>query len=799
MIAKRRASGRCLDSAIIENHEPSRSGAGGRLTPRGRRRAAALGVLAAVLAWGAWARFSRPGGQRLPTGADLRYWYLDIQDDFFAKKTAPDGTASFVSRRPLSRDSAFPVVKSSDTFRVFVIGGSVAFQYETDPDRIAGRSLKDVLEHVLPGRRVEVVHCGMGAYDSYRESLVLKEILHYAPDLVVLMSGNNDYRADAGRPSRRVLLALRLRQWLGLRQPPRPAAAAPARPGPAGPPPAFAENLRGMVMAARRAGVAVVLCALPRRLDNAPTGPLPPGFWRPEFLRARNPQGAAGRAAAAAFWRRSLARQPDQDLGHYFLARVLQEEGDRRGARREYAAAKSCRARWDTNPIVRETASELGSPLADLEAAFDGLPYALDGGAIYRDSTHWYRYLDPLVSCAIAQALLRRPEAVRARLDGAWLARRGAALAAPGIDAAETEADYVQQLSWTLWRSAGDAPRLSEQALMGFDDLRRIDPAAFAALPWLKAPCREAVNSNLWTKSEAGNFERRWSFGLAHAGEVYRRAGQPRLAVELFEAALHGAPEMRFWKLYEALALGQLGRRAQAARALESISGPEQDFAEVRGVGEFLGLRPAPHPGAALKPGPPGVPLRNIRLVKQAARLEAAGRRQAALSLLRPVLGQDPPDQAVLLTALRIAVAARQRATAELCLSRLQDLRLPPGHVILLAEALRALGRPEAALAAVEKALVLEPRAAPLLDDKGVLESLLGRPSQAESDLKAAIRADPDFGSAYVSLGALLSSRGDAEPARRAYAEALSRPRIQGDASLRGEIEAALRALPPGN
>ena len=113
----------------------------------------------------------------------------------------------------------------------------------------------------------------MGAYDSYRERLIVKEIVRRAPDLLVLMSGNNEPRVDAGPPSARLILALRLRRWLGL---PAPAPAPRRDPPPQAVMPAsFAQNLRAMAIAARRAGAATVFCTLPRRLDNPPSDPLP--------------------------------------------------------------------------------------------------------------------------------------------------------------------------------------------------------------------------------------------------------------------------------------------------------------------------------------------------------------------------------------------------------------------------------------------------------------------------------------------------------------------------------------------
>jgi Flp pilus assembly protein TadD len=110
----------------------------------------------------------------------------------------------------------------------------------------------------------------------------------------------------------------------------------------------------------------------------------------------------------------------------------------------------------------------------------------------------------------------------------------------------------------------------------------------------------------------------------------------------------------------------------------------------------------------------------------------------------------------------------------------------------LVADTLRRLGRPEEALAVLDEALARTPREARLLCDKGVLEALLGRVSQARTSLEKAVAADPDRPEPYLSLGGVLASTGDVAGARRVYATGLARPAIRGDAAWRRRLEEAL-------
>jgi len=91
------------------------------------------------------------------------------------------------------RPEAFAAVKPADEFRIFVLGGSTVqgrpFSIET--------SFTTWLELALcaaqPERRWEVVNCGGVSYASYRLVPILKEVLAYDPDLIVLYTGHNEF------------------------------------------------------------------------------------------------------------------------------------------------------------------------------------------------------------------------------------------------------------------------------------------------------------------------------------------------------------------------------------------------------------------------------------------------------------------------------------------------------------------------------------------------------------------------------------------------------------------------------
>ncbi|MBM3984226.1 MAG: hypothetical protein FJ296_00815 [Planctomycetes bacterium] len=101
----------------------------------------------------------------------------------------PDGGLRYVRspNKDKYRVESFPFDKGADEFRVFCIGSSStnsdAF---IDPDGSYPHFLELYLRHLLPGRTPVVVNAGGGGSSSVQHLEVLREVLDYQPDLVVL-------------------------------------------------------------------------------------------------------------------------------------------------------------------------------------------------------------------------------------------------------------------------------------------------------------------------------------------------------------------------------------------------------------------------------------------------------------------------------------------------------------------------------------------------------------------------------------------------------------------------------------
>lgn len=91
------------------------------------------------------------------------------------------------NRRHIYRDLSFPAAKPSDELRVFCIGGSsVVLESFTSPPGSFPDFLELYLSAVVPERQVRVVNAGGGGTGSVQNLEVLREVLDYAPDLLVV-------------------------------------------------------------------------------------------------------------------------------------------------------------------------------------------------------------------------------------------------------------------------------------------------------------------------------------------------------------------------------------------------------------------------------------------------------------------------------------------------------------------------------------------------------------------------------------------------------------------------------------
>jgi len=113
--------------------------------------------------------------------------------------------------------------KAPGVFRIFCIGGSTTqgwpFQHVLSYPDLLGLELKDV----LPNRRIEVINAGVVGSDSFSDIPLLKQLLQYDPNLILIYEGRNEpfhaplhlgFRAKLLIPHFWLLLHLHLYRYL---------------------------------------------------------------------------------------------------------------------------------------------------------------------------------------------------------------------------------------------------------------------------------------------------------------------------------------------------------------------------------------------------------------------------------------------------------------------------------------------------------------------------------------------------------------------------------------------------------
>lgn len=99
---------------------------------------------------------------------------------------------------PEVKTTLFRKVKRPETFRVMCLGGSTMFGTPYDMSANIQGILRKQLRHRHPERELEVVNWGASAINSNVVRDMLPRLLRYAPDLVIVYMGHNEFYGPDG-------------------------------------------------------------------------------------------------------------------------------------------------------------------------------------------------------------------------------------------------------------------------------------------------------------------------------------------------------------------------------------------------------------------------------------------------------------------------------------------------------------------------------------------------------------------------------------------------------------------------
>ena len=122
--------------------------------------------------------------------ADSRYLVLN-----------PDASRSYFSNQVnATTGNLEPFKKEKDpgTFRVFVLGESTTIGYPYLHNGSFHRWLAYRLMHTFPDKNLEIINLSLTAVNSYTVLGFAREVVHYAPDAVLIYAGHNEYYGALG-------------------------------------------------------------------------------------------------------------------------------------------------------------------------------------------------------------------------------------------------------------------------------------------------------------------------------------------------------------------------------------------------------------------------------------------------------------------------------------------------------------------------------------------------------------------------------------------------------------------------
>jgi len=359
---------------------------------------------------------------------------------YFAAAFFPAGMA----REP--RPFAFPAKKAPGTYRIFVLGESVAWG---DPDPTYGfaRYLEVMLRERFPRTNFEVINTSITAINSHALLPMVEDLRQYQPDLFVIYTGSTEVvgpfgpgtvltQWDLSLPAIRARIFLnstRLGQlvgkvagggktnsseWRGMemfldRQ--VRADSPEMRPVYAN----FAANLRDIAAVVHRAGAHVLISTVATNLkDCAPFASLHRENIRPDELLSWEKlvkEGADLESAgtyAEALKRYLAAEEVDPQYAElqFRIARCLWVLGDFAGARDRFVRAQdldTLRFRADSkiNEIIRSLAGDPNVSVVDAAAVFaNESPHGVSGSELFYEHVH----PNPRGNYLLASALFRR-------------------------------------------------------------------------------------------------------------------------------------------------------------------------------------------------------------------------------------------------------------------------------------------------------------------------------------------------------------------------------------------------------
>ncbi len=468
------------------------------------------------------------------------YFCKDIKKPFFKVENKTEEGAMIVPGRSQGRDFKFLMPKPAGKKRIFIVGESVAgLMYWPDNDFVS--------EFV---EKPEVINCGMGAYDSGRILDVFMEVMDYQPDLIVVLSGNNEMAMDSCRgisaEMRRRLrrIKINVRRIFAGREAKEAEHAVNIK--------IHEQRLCKMAETAKKKNIPLILCTLPANMsDFSPSGYLP--LKIKNFVKAFFLMEAGNIKKAEKIFRNILNQNPREAFVHFYLAQILEKSNKFIEAKKHYELAiewdtKGDRISQERNKMIREVAKKEGVCLADLEKSFMKVSKnGIINGEYLVDGVHWfskYNYfvvsqtLKYIGKCDKVGALFKKDKISKLKKIKANNFK---------IIKDDSKKEALEIFHYGIAFISGDMRpgEINERSLAMLNRVYEKNKGFIEEVSNSKSALTKHIRKNFWTKNikEPISVNLWYPDFLHHVAELFRRKGKLDKAKDIIERVLALAPE----------------------------------------------------------------------------------------------------------------------------------------------------------------------------------------------------------------------------------------------------------------
>lgn len=480
---------------------------------------------------------------------------------FFANRKHPGSIELYSFNEP----------RSASTIRIMLVGESAMQGFPQPRHLVASAFLSEMFKDVWPDRQVEIINLGTTAVASYPVLGIMTEALNYAPDLIVVSTGHNEFFGTYGVASigwaggkpwmlgatrfvHSLALVQAMEKWLPSRGAPENKTIMEMMMGRSyvGPDDwrrrAAASNLEhnvaAMIDRCKARGIPIIVCTQPsNERDLAPVGEdkldLPDKAKVAEFNRLfaaatnslpQNPRAALEQLQAA------LAIAPNHAAAQFYTGKALFALARYPEALQHFIRARDLdtmpwRAPSLSQQAIVEAATRHGASICDLEKRFRAAsPGGVIGWELMDDHVHPTLAGQALFARSIVESMTHL--AGRLQVTPEAYAR----LASPQ--------DYERRLGANPFDAYGVARRM--RVIFGIPFMRETNPQAFARFDALA----NGIETNYSTQIRA--VMREWQPNRPLTGMVAHllmREGKYAQALDLFRIAQRAVPDYTSWHM----------------------------------------------------------------------------------------------------------------------------------------------------------------------------------------------------------------------------------------------------------